>query len=76
MWIQALLRERQQCVVVNVTQSSYLPVLSGVLQGSVIGPASFLVFINDLPEYVSSSTVHLFADDKAMLLTINSLSDS
>ena len=69
-WISCFLNNRKQCVVVNGTQSSYLPVLSGVPQGSVIGPSLFLIYINDLPEYVDS-TVHLFADDTVMYLTVH-----
>ena len=61
-WISCFLNNRQQSVVVDGAQSHYLPVLSGIPQGSVIGPTLFVTYINDLPDYVNSA-VHLFADD-------------
>jgi len=63
-WIQAFLTNRSQCVKVNATMSSYLPISSGVPQGSVIGPLLFTLFINDIIDLFDSPTkAILFADD-------------
>ena len=44
-------------------------VMSGVPQGSVLGPSLFLFYINDIPDGITS-TVRLFADDMIAYLTI------
>ena len=46
------------------TKSNFTPVESGVPQGSVLGPSLFLLYINDLPKDLDSTT-RLFADDTA-----------
>ena len=64
---------RSQKVVLEGISSSSVPVLSGVPQGSVLGSLRFLIYINDLPEYVLNSTVRLFADDTLLYLKVTTL---
>ena len=62
-WIQAFLQNRQQRVIVNGNLSSPHQVISGVPQGSVIGPLLFLILISDIDKNTMHSTVSSFADD-------------
>ena len=62
-WIKDFLHGRTQKVILEGQSSSWATVASGVLQGSVLGPLLFLIYINDLPDCVTSSTVRLFADE-------------
>ena len=55
-------------MVQNGSHSDYSSIESGVPQGSVLGPLSFLVYINDLERNIKSN-VNFFADD-AMLFSI------
>ena len=64
-WIKVWLEDRQQRVVLNGEASEWADVLSGVPQGSVLGPTLFLIFINDIDTAVevTSSVLLKFADD-------------
>ena len=47
-WIRAYLTGRRQCVRVNDCTSEFLPIISGVLQGSLLGPLFYIIFINNM----------------------------
>ena len=64
-WIKSFLLGRTQRVEVDGEVSSWVPVKSGIRQGTVLGPVLFLSFINDLTAAVQSK-VRLFADDCVM----------
>ena len=61
-WVECFLKNRKQRVKLNGASSDEADVLSGVPQGSVLGPILFLVYINDLPDNIRSK-IKLFADD-------------
>ena len=68
-WFKGYLSARMQCVLLNGSISEPLPVISGVPQGSILGPILFLIFVNDIPDSVTSSATFLFADDTKCLKT-------
>ena len=67
--IQNFLVNRQQRVLLNGCTSKWEYLLSGVPQGSVLGPLLFLVYINDLTDNISSN-MRLFADDSSLFARV------
>ena len=53
-WIQAFLFDRLQRVAVRGCKSAWAPVTSGIPQGTVLGPALFTVYVNDMPKQVAN----------------------
>ena len=68
-WIQDWLTERQQRVILNGKKSAWATVLSGVPQGSVLGPLLFLIFINTIENNIDSKVLK-FADDMKVFRVI------
>ncbi len=64
----------EQHVVVNGTRSQQAPVISGVPQGSVLGPVLFTIFVNDMPELVHLMIL-MFTDDTKLFMRIDTLED-
>ena len=73
-WIKDFLSNRRQRVSLGGKLSQWKPVTSGIPQGSVLGPILFTIFINDMPEIVSSM-MKLFADDAKIFRAIASADD-
>ena len=67
-WIESFLTDRQQYVTVKGHSSDWKDVLSGVPQGSVLGPLLFLLYVNDFPDVIKSM-LKLFADDAKIYQT-------
>ena len=61
-WIETFLTRRHQRVLLEGEMSAEVPGISGVPQGTVMGPLLFLLYINDMPNVVKSN-VRIFADD-------------
>ena len=73
-WIKQWLTDRRQRVVVDGEVSNWKSVLSGVTQGSVLGPILFLIYINDLDGSITSNVLK-FADDTKLFRKVNTDGD-
>ena len=75
-FLKDYLEGRKQLVVIEGEQSDTMPVLSGIPQGSILGPLIFVLFINDLNDAISENTnISLYADDTKIWREIISYED-
>ena len=73
-WIENWLSGRKQRVILNGTKSDWKQVLSGVPQGSVLGPILFITFVNDIDKGLVSR-IWKFADDIKLANTVETDED-
>lgn len=69
-WFKSYLSGRSHYVSINDSCSEILSVVSGVPQGSILGPLLFIIYVNDLPQRTVSASTFLFADDAKCSLKI------
>ena len=61
--------------MVNGVQSELKPITTGVPQGSILGPLLFLLYINDLPNCLTSTTPGMYADDTQITASAETVDD-
>ena len=74
-WLENFLCDRVQSVRVGSQLSASRPVISGIPQGTVLGPLLFLIYINDLCDMVNNSEIALYADDAKLYKAVKTVND-
>jgi len=77
-WLSNWTQQRQQRVVLNGKNSDWAEVISSVVQGSVLGPILFVIFINSMDMVLTDphTKVHKYADDSKISRRIRNQDDS
>ena len=68
-WFKSYLSNRKQRVINNGTLSKAMPVKAGVPQGSVLGPFLFILFANDISNFVDNGQINCYADDALLYVS-------
>ena len=74
-WFQSYLSGRQQYVQIENTKSNMLQVTTGVLQGSILGPLLFLIYVNDMAQACNNFHGLLYADDTTLISPLENFQD-
>lgn len=68
-WIKSFLSNRKIVTKIEESKSDTYDVNIGTPQGSVLGPLLFLLFVNDLPNYITEGKVFMYADDTTIVVS-------
>ena len=70
---ESYLNKRQQCVDFNGTYSNLDDILTGVPQGSILGPLLFIIYITDIHQSSNQFNFFIYADDTTLCSTLNNM---
>ena len=74
-WIKSYLSDRKQYVSINGSESTVTAMKYGVLQGSILGPLLFIIYINDIPEVARYAKFILYADDANIIISASTIEE-
>jgi len=75
LWVKSYLENRKQFCTFDGTKSNQTTVLTGVPQGSILGPLLFLLYINDLGNIFKNLNPIFFADDSNLITSGKSIAE-
>ena len=74
-WIRHYISNRRQYVCYNNSKSEFKDIKCGILQGSILGPLLFILYINDMCDVSKVLHIILFADDTDMFYSASNIDD-
>ena len=74
-WFTSYLESRSQKVCIQKSLSKSINIISGVPQGSILGPLFFILYINDIPLFLSNTEEVIYADDLTLTTMCNDIKD-